>query len=124
MANSDDTTPGITLRELQRRLESLEQAFAELSDQVTTRRIAVLDGDVERLVAETVQGAFELRLELPAPSPSSGAASRSDDPSDANRTSVLVFTAAGGADLPAGLGLQLWARGNVVRELTWWDDED
>lgn len=124
MANSDDTTPDITIHELQRRLETLEQSVIELGNQVTTRRFAVLDGDVERLVAETVEGAFELRLELPTSKWSSSASRSSDDPSNGNRTAVLVFTVPGEADLPAGLGVQLWARGNLMRELTWWGDEE
>jgi hypothetical protein len=124
MANSDDTTPDITIRELQRRLEALEQALVELGNQVTTRRIAVLDGDVERLVAETVEGVFELRLELPRTRRSSSASRRNDRTAGRNRSAVLVFTAAGESDLAAGLGVQLWARGNLVSELTWWEDED
>jgi hypothetical protein len=111
MANSDETTPGITIRELQRRLEAVEQSVVEL-------------GNVERLVAETVEGAVELRLELPAPRWSSGASRSSEETSNRSRTAVLVFTVAGEAGLPAGLGVQLWARGNLVRELTWWEDED
>jgi hypothetical protein len=93
------------------RVVELEAQLAQLSRELHTARLVIADPDgQERIVAEVVDGAAELRIEL-AGMPTDG------------RTGVLVFALPAGPDLPAGIGVQLWAAGDLVRELTWWGDE-
>jgi hypothetical protein len=92
------------------RMAALERRVTELRAEVRTRRFAVVDErDDERLVAELVGPVLELRAELPG-SPSG------------QRTALLLFAAAGEGDLSPGVGLQIWARGNLVDERCWWAD--
>jgi hypothetical protein len=97
---------------LEARLAALEARLAALADEVRTRRVALVgDGDQERLVAEVVAGVTELRLDLPGCPPG-------------RRTSLLVFAAPEQPDWCAGLGVQLWVGGNLVDELSWWEDQE
>ena len=109
-----DTTPsieGVTgLRELRARLAELESKVAQLTDELRTGRLVVLDErERERLVAEVVDGVLELRLELPPAPPG-------------RRSALLAFTSPGCEPFGSGLGLQLWADGELVDELCWWAD--
>jgi hypothetical protein len=78
---------------------------------VVTRRIEVVDPDGRStLVAEVVDSALELRVGL------SGVAGR--------RTEVLCFAIPARQELPRGVGIQLWANGDIADELCWWGDDD
>jgi len=97
--------------DLETRVTALEVQINQLRQEVHTARLVITDDQgLERLVAERCNGAMELWIELP-----SGTAG--------HRTGVLLFGIAGQEDLCAGIGVQLWAHGSVVRELTWWADE-
>lgn len=87
------------------------RVLERLRQEVRTSRLVVVDEHAqERLVAELVDNVMELRLTLP------GSAA-------GYRTSLLVFATPARPDWSAGLGVQLWANGTVVRELTYWADE-
>ena len=108
MGDNDD--PGLDEPDLVARLTALEARIADLAQEIRTGRLVINDQDrQERLVAELVDGVMELRLNLPA--------------RPAGRhTGVLVFAVPEQADWCAGIGVQLWANGNTVGELTWWAD--
>lgn len=106
-----DTERDEALRTLTGRLERVEARLAGLSDEVRTRRLAVVDANgAERLVGETTGTTAEWRLDLPRPEHS-------------ERTSLLLFAEPGDEahDLPAGIGIQLWVDGDVANELCVWD---
>lgn len=97
--------------DLEARVTALEVRMNQLRQGVHTARLAITDDQgLEHLVAERSNGAMELWLELP-------------NSMAGHRTGVLVFGIAGQEDLCDGIGIQLWANGSVVRELTWWADE-
>lgn len=99
--------------ELEARVGRVEALLAGLGEEVRTRRVVVLDAELtERLVVETTQGVLELRI-----STTPAAAGR--------RTELLLFAAPGdeALDLPPGLGVQLWAVGDTVDEMTWWSPD-
>lgn len=97
--------------ELADRVNELERLLGEISTELRTGRLVVLDArDRERLVAEVVGEVLELRLDLPS---SDGG----------GRSAVLAFTSPADDQLGAGLGLQLWAAGELVEEICWWADE-
>lgn len=101
------------LRQVEERIGKVESHLGQMGVEITTRRLVVLDSEPERrLVIETVRGVVELRLLQGR----SGAGEASE---------LLLFAASGDEDLglPAGVGLQLWADGDVVEELTWWSPE-
>ncbi len=85
--------------------------LADLRLEVRTDRLVVLDREQrERLVAEVVDGVIELRLELPPVR-------------QGRRTALLGFAAQRRDQLCSGIGLQVWAEGELVTELCWWEDE-
>ena len=97
--------------DLKSRVTALEVQMNQLRQEVRTARLVITDDQgLEHLVAERCNEAMELWIELP--SSTAG-----------HRTGVLLFGIAGREDLCAGIGIQLWANGSVVRELTWWADE-
>ncbi|HET9731064.1 MAG TPA: hypothetical protein VFP54_00170 [Acidimicrobiales bacterium] len=97
-------------------MAALEARLAALSRQVQTaelraRRLTLVDeAGRERLVAEMVGTVAELRFDLPGLPPG-------------RRTSLLLFAVPDQPDWCAGLGVQLWVDGNLVDELTWWQDQ-
>lgn len=84
MNNNDSTEPD----GLEDRLLSVERAVAQLSTEVTTRRLRIIDQqNRERIVAEVVGETAELRVEAPTGS-------------RRGRTHVVVFaTPPGAADI-------------------------
>jgi len=97
--------------ELDSRVTDLEVRMNRLRQEVCTSRLVVSDDQGSgHLVAQRCNGATELWIE--PPSNTAG-----------ERTGVLVFAITGQGDLCAGIGVQLWAHGGVVREMTWWGDE-
>jgi hypothetical protein len=96
---------------LEDRVAALEQAMSRLSDELVTRRLEVSapDGN-SRLVAESAEGATELRLEL----------GRTDVQQDAQ---LLLFAVTGNECLPAGVGLQVWLDGNCLFERCNWIEQ-
>ena len=98
--------------ELSDRVARLEERLAELRLEVRTDRLVVLDAArQERLVAEVIGGVLELRIALPPVR-------------EGRRTALLGFAAPRRDHLSGGIGLQLWAEGELVTELCWWEDED
>ncbi len=114
---SGDETGDTALPLLPARVTALEARLAALSrelqtGEVRTRRLTLVDEDGrERLVAEMVGSVAELRFDLPGLPPG-------------RRTSLLLFAVPEQLDWCAGLGVQLWVDGNLVDELTWWQDQD
>ncbi len=111
-----DTTPSseaaTELSELRARVAELESHLGRLTAELRTGRLVVFDDrERERLVAEVVDGVLELRLELPPAPPG-------------RRSALLAFTSPGREPFGSGLGLQLWADGELVDELCWWADGD
>ncbi|MHB8246433.1 MAG: hypothetical protein ACYDGN_14015 [Acidimicrobiales bacterium] len=101
----------VAVDDLCERVARLQSELARLRDVVRTNRLVVVDEeDRERLVAEINDGVLELRLQLP-----SGGAGQ--------RTELLAFTTPPRDVLAPGLGMQLWANGNLVKEFCWWDDQ-
>ena len=97
--------------ELRTRIAQLEARLARLSQQVRTQRLVVVDREQrERMVAEVVGDVLELRIDLPPAE-------------EGARTALLGFGNPGGDQLAAGIGLQLWARGELITELCWWEDD-
>jgi hypothetical protein len=79
-------------------------------EEVRTKRLVVLDSlDRERIVAEVVDGFAELRMDLP-------------DTVSGSCTGVLIFAHSEQDDpeLGSAIGVQLWAEGNAIIELTLW----
>jgi hypothetical protein len=107
MKRDTETT---TLRD---RVEALEQALLALGDEVRTRRLVVTDtDDTERIVGRVSGGTAELSV------------AQAHCPHGQD-TAVLVFANPGDDtyDLGAGIGVQLWAGGDVVREMSCWEDD-
>jgi hypothetical protein len=93
------------------RVAALEDRLRQLENEVRTARLVIADDHGrERIAAELVDDVAELRISLPS--------------TVGRRTGVLVFAIPGHRDLPSGIGLQLWVDGDLVRELTWWEDEE
>ncbi|MBV9659895.1 MAG: hypothetical protein JO337_01920 [Acidimicrobiales bacterium] len=112
MTGDGDEDVDRALLALQERVEALEARLAALDATMETRRLAVVDDQGhERLVAELVDGVAELRFDLPGPPPG-------------RRTSLLLFAVPRQPDWCAGLGVQLWVEGNLVEEMTWWEDQE
>lgn len=96
--------------DLTTRLARVEAALADLTNEIRTRRLVVVDDDgQERITGEVVRGTAELSVDL------------SGQPSG-RRSSVLVFANPGDEELllPPGLGIQLWVQGDAVDELGTW----
>lgn len=92
------------------RLARVEAALAELTKEVRTRRLVVVDDDgQERITGEIVRGTAELSVDLPGQPPG-------------RRSSVLAFANPGDEELglPPGLGVQLWLEGDAVDEFGAW----
>jgi hypothetical protein len=93
------------------RLDALERAVDGLSALVRTQKLAVVDHTgAERIVAEVDDGNAELRIHL-------AGGRRSSD------ASVVIVSCPARDGLGDSVGVQLWARGNVVAELNGWEDE-
>lgn len=89
---------------------SLSEQMANEQEEVRTKRLVVLDHqDRERIVAEVIDGFAELRMDLP-------------DSVSGSRTGVVIFTHSEQDDreLGSAIGVQLWAEGNAIIELTLW----
>lgn len=96
--------------ELRQRVAALERELAALRDEVRTRRLVLVDDQEEERVIAGVDGEVaEVRVRVPH---------QAGLPS----TEVALFAAPAGTLLPSGVGVQLWADGDVVAELTWWRD--
>lgn len=123
MGEVEQPAGGDGIAAIEQRLEALEDTVSLLSDEIRTRRLVVLDPEtgVERVVAETVRGVPELRLEMPGQR-GPGAPLDTRTNGTRGRTAVLLFAVPGEHGLAAGLGLQLWWDGDLVRELSWWSD--
>jgi hypothetical protein len=94
--------------DLDARIGALERALAQLSLELRTRRLVVLDEHgSERIVGEIVAGHCELRLDLPGESATP-------------RSSLLVYSSPERHELGEGVGLQLWAGGDTVWDLAVW----
>jgi hypothetical protein len=105
----EDTNPDLS--GLTGRIEALESALQHLGREVVTRKVVVLDPDSRtELVAEVVDGVLELRVGLVSEEPG-------------RRTELLCFAAPARDELPGGVGVQLWANGDVANESCWWDDD-
>jgi hypothetical protein len=107
MKRDTETT---TLRD---RVVALEQALVALGDEVRTRRLVVADGnDTARIVGCVTGGTAELSV------------AQAHCPHGQD-TAVLVFANPGEDtyDLGAGIGVQLWATGDIVREMSCWPDD-
>lgn len=98
--------------ELRARIQALEARLDDLAGEVVTSRLVVIDDlGRRRLVAAASGPAAELRVMV-----AGTAAGRS--------TEVSIFAVEGDqGGLPGGVGVQLWADGSVVGELTTWDDD-
>jgi hypothetical protein len=102
LATDDAASTGLSDR-----VARLEQRLAELRLEVRTDRLVVVDpAQQERLV---VGGVLELRIDLPPARMG-------------RRTALLGFSAPSRGHLSGGIGLQLWAGGELVTELCWWED--
>jgi hypothetical protein len=110
----------VEIQRLGDRLDGIEEQVAALGKELRTRRLVVTAEDgSERLVVELVAGVLELRAELP-PAASAAAAAPG---ARSRRSAVLIFANPGQADLAGGVGLQVWGGGDLVRDLSWWEDE-
>jgi hypothetical protein len=88
-----------------------------LGEEVRSRRLIVIDEQGhERVVAEVAHGQAELRVQLPPESPPS--------PDNGTRSpgTALIFACPDSEDLGAGLGVQLWAGGDILGEFDAWSD--
>jgi hypothetical protein len=118
-SGSDDGLPGSAAEEtealtIDKRIEALEGSIERLKSEVRTSRVVVEDDEGRpRVVIETVDGAAELRLELP------GSA-------EGKRTALLLFSAEGreSTGYAAAIGLELWVEGNEVSAYAAWRHPD
>ena len=97
---------------LERRVAQLELALSALGEELRTRRLVVADGDgQERIVGCVRRGTAELTVARPGCPEGQGGA-------------VVLFANPGDEhlDLEPGVGLQLWAVGDVVQEVSSWTD--
>lgn len=98
--------------ELDARVGALERAVAQLSSELRTRRLVVVDErGRERIVGEAVAGHCELRLDLPG------------EP-EARRSALLLYSSPERHELGEGVGLQLWAGGDAVWDLAAWRESN
>jgi hypothetical protein len=115
MATGSDRQSGGDAATVTARLARLEEALEALGREVRTRRLIVLDdARGPRIIGEVADGVAEVRVEL-GPSPAGAS------------PSVLVFAAdgtGGGLGLDPAVGVQLWADGGGVIELTASPDAD
>lgn len=114
MSDGDPSATGwqAELADLYARVAQLEARVLRIRGELRTERLVVLDADErERLVAEVVDDILEVRIELPPVEPG-------------RRTALLGFSAPRSGQLAGGLGVQLWADGDLVNELCWWEDDD
>lgn len=114
MVSEDPVSQKGALQDLADRVALLEARVRDLALEINTARLVVAHPDrrdLPRLVADTDSGGLELRIDLPASMPG-------------RTTGVVLFALRGQADLAGGVGLQIWADGNVVEDLTWWTDQE
>ncbi len=94
--------------EIETRLVAVERVLTHLTGEVRTRRLVVGDASGPRIVGEVRSGTAEFRVE--------GTAHRH------GRPAVVLFANPGdrpsaAAGVAAGIGIQLWARGDSIGEL-------
>jgi hypothetical protein len=100
----------VSRAELCRQVAELQHRVERLDSEMRTRRLAVVDDEGrERLVAEAVGEVLEVRMDLPTEGPR-------------GRTGLVCFTTPGDGELSAGLGAQVWVRGDLAGEVSWWAD--
>jgi hypothetical protein len=94
--------------EVETRLVAVEQALTHLAGEVRTRRLVIDDPSGPRIVGEVRSGTAELRVEGGAHDGGRPAVVLFANPTDRQRSP---------AALAAGVGVQLWARGDSIGEL-------
>jgi hypothetical protein len=100
------------LAALSSRVAELEEQMSRMHRELATHRLVLRDTKSrERLVAEVVDDILEVRIELPPAQ-------------TGRRTALLGFSAPRHGELAAGIGVQLWAEGDIVNELCWWEDAE
>ena len=108
---------------LERKLGVLERTIAAAGDELTTRRLVIVDGHgTARIIGEVAHGCAELRVEVPGePGCRSGVVVFANSPV----SSPVERLAAGSADddldgIGVLVGVQLWGGGDSIVELDAW----